>query len=428
MSEFDNSHITALTDLINKAVQDVITEYASVGQAVPSLDTLNSGPFTTPDETPVQLTRAIQIIEAACAQLVCTVAPPASVIVNKALRHQEPACLVVATEAKIADLLLNKPEGVSASELAARSGLSTPKLTRLLRFLATRHCFKEVQPRTFANNRLSMKLLSSDPISSTVGLLADEGLLASAYLNETLSNPAGEEVDGGVSFQNAVGSSLFEYYKTDSGLKKGERFSRAMVGWGTVTGKVYPWASLPPNSVICDIGGGNGHVIMDLLKVYPHLKLVLQDQPQVIEMAKKFWKEDYPAGLELRQVEFVPFDFFKDAAMEGCDIYYIRFVLHDWRDADCQLILKNVRKVMKPGSRVIIHDTVIREALQNEELSEASGDQHFDHGLTTLMDTAPKPLLPNYGVGRIRSYELDILMMTLLNAQSRTLDEFVTLW
>ena len=50
---------------------------------------------------------------------------------------------------------------------------------------------------------------------------------------------------------------------------------------------VYPWASQPANTTICDIAGGNGHVTMGLLKAHPHLKLVLQDQPQVIDMAKK---------------------------------------------------------------------------------------------------------------------------------------------
>lgn len=85
MCHFDNTHITALTDLINKATQDVNAEYSAVGQAVPSLDTLQPGPFQVPEETPTRLIRAIQIIEAACAQLSFTVAPPGSVMVNVSL-------------------------------------------------------------------------------------------------------------------------------------------------------------------------------------------------------------------------------------------------------------------------------------------------------------------------------------------------------
>ncbi|KAJ4478948.1 S-adenosyl-L-methionine-dependent methyltransferase [Lentinula aciculospora] len=422
MSGFNNTHITALTALINGAVQDVITEYAAVGQAVPSLDSLEPGPFQIPEETPVRLIKAIQVIAAACAQLSYTVTPPGAVMVNKSLEHEEPACLLVVTEARIADLLLNKPQGLPASELASLSSLDAAKLTRILRLLATKHCFKEVKPGVFANNRLSMKLLSSDTVSSIVCLLTDESLRASAYLNDTLTDPS--EMDGGIPFRRATGYPFFDYHKTRQGLKKGQRFPRAMVGWGDVTGKgflakVYPWTSQPRDTTICDVGGGNGHVTMGLMKAHPHIKLILQDQPQVIEMAQKFWAKEHPAAIETQKVQFVAFDFFKDAAVYGCDFYYIRSILRDWPDAESELILRNVRKAMKPSSRIIIHDTVLRDAVHAHETSP--NDTIFQ------LDVAPSPLLPNYGVGRVRTYELDLTMMNLLNAQARTLPEFIKL-
>jgi ubiquinone/menaquinone biosynthesis C-methylase UbiE len=82
-----------------------------------------------------------------------------------------------------------------------------------------------------------------------------------------------------------------------------------MVGWGEVTGRgmlpkgssiqhsaaaqllrpdsVYPWASLPENTVVCDVGGGNGHATIELLKVFPHLKVIVQDLPKVAEQGKE---------------------------------------------------------------------------------------------------------------------------------------------
>ncbi|KAE9404103.1 S-adenosyl-L-methionine-dependent methyltransferase [Gymnopus androsaceus JB14] len=412
MVNYDNSHIIALTDLINKAVQDVIAEYAAVGQAVPSLDTLYPGPFTVPEDTPTRLTKAVQIIEAACAQLSHTVAPPGSVMVN----HTEPACLIVVTEARIADLLLDKPDGIPASELATCSGLDAAKLTRMLRLLATKHCFKEVKPGVFANNRLSMKLLSSDPVSSIVCLQTDEGLRGSAYLNDTLTTPC--ETDCGIPFRRATGYSFFDYHKT--------RFPRAMVGWANVTGKgflakVYPWASQPADSTICDIGGGNGHISMGLIKVHPHLRVILQDQPQVISMAQKLWATEHPVAIEQQRVQFVPFDFLKDVAVEGCDFYYVGHsrLKRDWPNAESELILRNVRKSMKPSSRVIIHDTVLRDAVRTHGVPS--------NGVNAEFDFAPEPLLPNYGFARARTYELDLMMMNLLNAQARTLPEFIEL-
>ena len=44
-----------------------------------------------------------------------------------------------------------------------------------------------------------------------------------------------------------------------------------------------------------------------------------------------------------------------------------------------------------------------------------------------LVKQAPEPLLPNYGVGRIRQYNLDIEVMTILNCRERRLPEFIKL-
>jgi hypothetical protein len=40
---------------------------------------------------------------------------------------------------------------------------------------------------------------------------------------------------------------------------------------------------------------------------------------------------------------------------------------------------------------------------------------------------APEPLLPNYGVGKVRQYNLDMTMLLCYNSKERTLQEFVKL-
>jgi hypothetical protein len=45
----------------------------------------------------------------------------------------------------------------------------------------------------------------------------------------------------------------------------------------------------------------------------------------------------------------------------------------------------------------------------------------------SAFEQAPEPLLPNYGVGRIRQYALDLDMMVMLNSQERRLEEFIAL-
>lgn len=95
---------------------------------------------------------------------------------------------------KVADILLEKPAGMSITEIADRCNVDASKMRRVLRNLASRHCFREgmgtlsgrfimklmrlVAPNTFANNRLSMQLLSGTPMHSTVELMLVSSRLA----------------------------------------------------------------------------------------------------------------------------------------------------------------------------------------------------------------------------------------------------------
>lgn len=51
-------------------------------------------------------------------------------------------------------------------------------------------------------------------------------------------------------------------------------------------------------------------------------------------------------------------------------------------------------------------------------------EQVYDTGDTSIARRSPVPLLPNYGLGRIRQYNIDLVTMTLFNSKQRTLEEF----
>lgn len=54
-----------------------------------------------------------------------------------------PACIRVAIQGRISDILIDYPQGLSVTELAKKTGIDSGKLRRVLRALATRHCFRE---------------------------------------------------------------------------------------------------------------------------------------------------------------------------------------------------------------------------------------------------------------------------------------------
>ena len=44
---------------------------------------------------------------------------------------------------------------------------------------------------------------------------------------------------------------------------------------------------------------------------------------------------------------------------------------------------------------------------------------------SSASEQAPEPLLPNYGMGRVRQYRLDLVMMLVWNSKERILEEFI---
>ncbi|KAF7430171.1 hypothetical protein PC9H_005871 [Pleurotus ostreatus] len=411
--------LNTLAKLISDSVAVVTSEYAKAGHAPPSLESTAQDPFHSPELVPEQLKAAIKIIEAACAQLSATVASAGHVVTNKSYNFMEPVCMRVALDARITDHLLDKPKGLHIDELGQLTDQDPGKLGRILRTLATNHVYTEVTPNVFANNRLSMKLLSTDPVSDLVRHMTDESMKGGAVVGDVFKDPKTRKSyrleDS--PFQRAHGVSAFGYYGVPDRPEIFESFARAMVGWAQVTGKamlpkIYPWGSLPADSTIVDVGGGNGHAMLDLLKAFPSFKAIVQDTRAIAIQGREFWEKEYPIAIQEKKVDFIGLDFLTETPVTGGTVYYLRHVLHDWPDDDSIKILKNVRKSAGPKSRLLINEFVVQYIVRGGLASESQ---------------APEPLLPNYGAANKRLYQQDLNMMFQFNSKERTLDEFIKL-
>lgn len=74
------SQLLTLVELITNAVKVVIAEHDRVDQPLPSLDDPVPGPFDKAISITPDLSNAVKVIQAACAQLEYTVAPTSSTI------------------------------------------------------------------------------------------------------------------------------------------------------------------------------------------------------------------------------------------------------------------------------------------------------------------------------------------------------------
>jgi hypothetical protein len=108
----------------------------------------------------------------------------------------------------------------------------------------------------------------------------------------------------------------------------------------------YDWGRF---SVIADIGGGVGSQLRSILDAHISCRGILFDQPKVVEEAPQHARMERVGG-----------DFFKEIPVKA-DAYLLRWVIHDWADAEAIHILQNVRKTAAPGARLLVVDSVIPE-------------------------------------------------------------------
>ncbi|KAG6827647.1 hypothetical protein H0H92_011013 [Tricholoma furcatifolium] len=246
-----------------------------------------------------------------------------------------------------------------------------------------------------------------------------------ALLKETLADPEWGDSEAHEhspwNKYSGYNGTLFEWFEQPEAAAVRAQFGIGTVGWNNAVQASavttdFPWDEFPPGTTVCDIGGGVGNMSMALAKAYPNLQIKLQDLQNVISLAEtQVWPNDCPTAIAEKRIEFKAMDFFLESPIQGCDIYYLKGILHDWSDQQCIQILHNVRCALKA---IVVSSSVHEYVLQHANRTHTS---------ESAFQEAPEPMLPNYGLGKIREYSLDVYLMVTLNSRERTLEEFISM-
>lgn len=248
---------------------------------------------------------------------------------------------------RIPDLLLDGP--LTAADIAARTGTHPDAMHRTLRAAATSGIFHLSQDGRFANNRLSLALRSGQLTRAReFAEYFSSGANCAAYCAFDHTLRTGQE-----SFAPTLGFDLWEWF--DAHPDEREVFAQTMMGVtiseAPMVAKLYPFDTIQR---ICDVGGGRGTLLSELLVRFPQLEGVLFDREGVIASAKPLLAA---RGVNER-VETVVGDFFEHM-VPGCDAYLLKNVLHDWDDERCKIILRHCRAAMQIGHRLLVVEIVV---------------------------------------------------------------------
>jgi len=269
--------------------------------------------------------------------------PPQVTIIERSMALLDTRFLGVAVELGIPDELADGPQ--RGAELAAQLGVDADALQRLLRFLVGRDVFQMTKDGRFANNAVSEYLRADHPYSWRPWV----AWFGSTW-NWDLIRGADAVVRTGTGAALATkGEGVFEYLQR-SEPEAGELFDGAMTAGARLQGACVRAAyDFDGVQRVCDVGGGTGVLLADLLVDRPKLRGVLFDLPEVVARADAVMTN---AGVADR-CEIVGGSFFESVPVD-CDLYMLYAIIHDWGDEQAVQILTRIREAMAPNARILV--------------------------------------------------------------------------
>jgi hypothetical protein len=276
--------------------------------------------------------------------------PPDAVLAQLIFGKCVSMAISVAAKLRIADKLAAGPK--SAADLARETETHAGSLYRVLRALASVGVFAEDADGRFRLNPMAEYLRTG--VTGSVRGLAD-------YFGSDWSwRPWGHLLDsvrtGETAFDRVFGEPCFDYlakHPDDSAV-----FNEGMTGFSSMVApavvEAYDFSKF---GTIVDVGGGHGFLLTAVLKANPTAHGVVFDAPHVVEGAAGPIRA---AGLAER-CRAEGGDFFK-AVPAGGDAYLMKHIIYDWPDDKATTILKNCRKAVKPGGKLLLVELVIKPA------------------------------------------------------------------
>ncbi|KAI0204867.1 putative O-methyltransferase [Astrocystis sublimbata] len=262
---------------------------------------------------------------------------------------------------------LSKRPNISLLELhaLARTPCDVNLLRRLLRLLAAEHVIQEVAHDHYGATSFSESLgQSEEPVAQTVFSGTHHGLDSSRNLPRFLSRTGyAEPLDPkNANYMDLTPNRLgmFERCRANPDLQSSFiGFMQGLAAYKLDWTEIYDTRALmcgfdasDEAVFLVDMGGAHAVDIERLLRRYPDLpqgKLILQDTPDVIAMAKVS-----------DRIQVMGHDFFVPQPVRGARAYFMHAILHDWDDSDARRILSHIATAMKKDySKLLLYESVL---------------------------------------------------------------------
>ena len=248
----------------------------------------------------------------------------------------------------------------SADALAAESSANADGVMRLLRGLATLGLVEHLPGNRFALTPLGQYLRrdAADSLSGMTGHWA--GRMWSSFAG------IGESIRTG---EASAPSGIDHFAQQQADTTGADVFNRAMAEGSLRVGRalaaVYDFSDC---KTLMDAGGGYGALLVGPLEANPALKGQVYDLPTLADVAMAYQADHGVAA----RVEYVGGSFFETVPATA-DCIMLKFILHDWNDANSLTILNNCRETVGDG-RILIVERIVPETVSAADQDVIRGD------------------------------------------------------
>ncbi len=273
--------------------------------------------------------------------------------------YRRTECLAAAVGLGLFDRLHSRP--ATAAELAVETRTSAQHLGRLLRALVAMEALDEDAEGAFHTTDVGA-MFTSDGLGPAVRLFTSEPQWR-AWSRLEDSVRTGER-----GFDLEHGMRDWDFYALHPEI--GAIFDAGMRSFtGSSATAIIAAHDFSRYTTVADIGGGDGTLIAAILAAHPGLRGILFDRAAVVERAGQRLAAQ---GVRDR-CRTVAGDFLEEIP-SGADAYVMKWILHDWEDADARRILANCRRAMETGDHLVVVERVIPDRVGADDLEATMAD------------------------------------------------------
>ncbi|PSN65224.1 S-adenosyl-L-methionine-dependent methyltransferase [Corynespora cassiicola Philippines] len=262
-------------------------------------------------------------------------------------------------------------DSISYKSVAKASGIDERLLVRFIRYAITINIFTEPSTGYVTHSPISKMLKTNPSALDVMGMILEElgpsvaNVMTAKEKFANIDPQAEEPTSSGYNVANETDLPIYQFL--DQHPNRASRFGDADTKYLL---EAFPWSSFDRKDVLMvDVGGSHGGVSYKVAEATSEMHFLIQDLESVVQVGKSV----LPESLKDR-VSFMSHDFFTPQTVKA-DIYFFRWIFHNWSDKYSIRILQSLIPAMNSGAKILLYEHVLDDG--SDTRTQTKNDRYY---------------------------------------------------